>query len=248
MAEHDVARKEVTLSSKHQIVVPREARRALGLKPGDKLLVVTLADQVIVLRKPARLCRGNAGSHAWRLPEGLSSPGTAHLGVRRPPGWRHARTLALDTSAFIYHLESTPPYAGLLTPIFRDIEHGRCRAVASTLAFLEVLVQPSRRPDEGRRATLAALLASFPGIAWIAVDLAGGRPRRVHPGALSPAYARCDSPRHGDPGRGGRLSDERSRPARGQGSTGSAHRRASLGRYPLSAQPCMLSLTYALEA
>lgn len=91
--------------------------------------------------------------------------------MRQPPGWRHARTLALDTSAFIYHLESTPPYAGLLTPIFRDIEHGRCRAVASTLAFLEVLVQPSRRPEEGRRTALAALLVSFPGIAWIAVGL-----------------------------------------------------------------------------
>ncbi|MBK5297402.1 MAG: AbrB/MazE/SpoVT family DNA-binding domain-containing protein [Vicinamibacteria bacterium] len=31
---------EVTLSSKYQIVVPREAREALGLKPGAKLQVV----------------------------------------------------------------------------------------------------------------------------------------------------------------------------------------------------------------
>ena len=29
----------VKMSSKHQIVVPREAREALGLKPGDRLLV-----------------------------------------------------------------------------------------------------------------------------------------------------------------------------------------------------------------
>jgi AbrB family looped-hinge helix DNA binding protein len=61
MAEHDVARREVTLSSKHQIVVPRESRRALGLKPGDKLLVVTLADQVIVLRKPAGYVEATRG-------------------------------------------------------------------------------------------------------------------------------------------------------------------------------------------
>jgi AbrB family looped-hinge helix DNA binding protein len=46
--------KEVTLSSKHQIVIPRESRERLGLRPGDKLLVVTLGAQVIMLRKPRR--------------------------------------------------------------------------------------------------------------------------------------------------------------------------------------------------
>jgi AbrB family looped-hinge helix DNA binding protein len=41
-----------TLSSKNQIVIPREAREALGLKPGDELLVVVLGNRVIVLEKP----------------------------------------------------------------------------------------------------------------------------------------------------------------------------------------------------
>ena len=49
-----VQMKEVTLSSKHQIVIPRESRKILGLRPGDKLLVETLGAQVIVHRKPAR--------------------------------------------------------------------------------------------------------------------------------------------------------------------------------------------------
>jgi AbrB family looped-hinge helix DNA binding protein len=40
------------LSSKNQIVIPRAAREALGLKPGDQLLVVVHGDGVIVLRKP----------------------------------------------------------------------------------------------------------------------------------------------------------------------------------------------------
>lgn len=40
----------VKLSSKHQIVVPREARQALGLRPGDRLLV-TVADDVIEMRR-----------------------------------------------------------------------------------------------------------------------------------------------------------------------------------------------------
>ena len=43
---------EATLSAKNQIVIPREAREALGVKPGDKLLVVVRGERVIVLQKP----------------------------------------------------------------------------------------------------------------------------------------------------------------------------------------------------
>ena len=43
---------EATLSSKNQIVIPREAREALDLKPGDKLLVTVHGGKVLVLEKP----------------------------------------------------------------------------------------------------------------------------------------------------------------------------------------------------
>jgi AbrB family looped-hinge helix DNA binding protein len=43
---------EATLSSKNQIVIPREAREALNLKPGDKLLVVVHDNRILVLQKP----------------------------------------------------------------------------------------------------------------------------------------------------------------------------------------------------
>ena len=43
---------EATLSAKNQIVIPREARVAMGLKPGDKILVVVKGKRVIVLQKP----------------------------------------------------------------------------------------------------------------------------------------------------------------------------------------------------
>jgi AbrB family looped-hinge helix DNA binding protein len=43
---------EATLSSKNQIVIPKEAREALRVKAGDKLLVVVRGDRVIVLQKP----------------------------------------------------------------------------------------------------------------------------------------------------------------------------------------------------
>ena len=43
---------QATLSSKNQIVIPREAREALGVKAGDQLLVVVRGERVIVLQKP----------------------------------------------------------------------------------------------------------------------------------------------------------------------------------------------------
>jgi AbrB family looped-hinge helix DNA binding protein len=43
---------EVTISARNQIVVPLEAREALNLKPGDKLLVVVHDNQMLVLEKP----------------------------------------------------------------------------------------------------------------------------------------------------------------------------------------------------
>ena len=43
---------DATLSTKNQIVIPREAREALGLKPGGKVLFIVRSGRVLVLRKP----------------------------------------------------------------------------------------------------------------------------------------------------------------------------------------------------
>jgi AbrB family looped-hinge helix DNA binding protein len=43
---------EAKLSSKNQIVIPREAREALDLKPGDKLLINAVGGKIIVMEKP----------------------------------------------------------------------------------------------------------------------------------------------------------------------------------------------------
>ncbi len=43
---------EATLSSKNQIVIPREAREALQLKPGDKLIIRAHAGKILILEKP----------------------------------------------------------------------------------------------------------------------------------------------------------------------------------------------------
>ena len=52
---------EVKLSSKSQIVIPREIRDTLHLKAGDKLLIVKRGDTVILLRKPKRYSKEIAG-------------------------------------------------------------------------------------------------------------------------------------------------------------------------------------------
>jgi len=44
--------REAKLSTKNQIVIPREAREALRLKAGDKILVVVRGERVLVLQKP----------------------------------------------------------------------------------------------------------------------------------------------------------------------------------------------------
>jgi AbrB family looped-hinge helix DNA binding protein len=56
---------QATVSSKNQIVIPREAREALGLKAGDKVLVVVRGKRVLVLQKPRShraAIRGLAGT------------------------------------------------------------------------------------------------------------------------------------------------------------------------------------------
>jgi AbrB family looped-hinge helix DNA binding protein len=52
---------EATLSTKNQIVIPREAREALGVKAGDKLLIAVRGATVIIMQKPAAYHRAVQG-------------------------------------------------------------------------------------------------------------------------------------------------------------------------------------------
>jgi AbrB family looped-hinge helix DNA binding protein len=60
---------EVKLSSKNQIVVPREARSALKLKPGDRLLAVVRGDTLILMAKPKRHSKAIRGMGKGLYPE-----------------------------------------------------------------------------------------------------------------------------------------------------------------------------------
>ena len=96
-----------TLSSKNQIVIPKEAREALGIKSGDKMVIVVRGKTVIVLQKPdARhpAIRGLAKSPLWPA---LSRKGTPELGLDRLRAFlRRHRRFAVDASVFIYQLEN----------------------------------------------------------------------------------------------------------------------------------------------
>ena len=52
----------VKLSSKNQVVIPKETRDHLGVGPGDELLVVPKGDRVILLAKPTDVVDALAGS------------------------------------------------------------------------------------------------------------------------------------------------------------------------------------------
>jgi AbrB family looped-hinge helix DNA binding protein len=60
---------EAKLSSKNQIVVPRDARKALNLKAGDKLLVVVRGDMLLIRRKPRSFAKRTQG-----MARGLYAP------------------------------------------------------------------------------------------------------------------------------------------------------------------------------
>jgi AbrB family looped-hinge helix DNA binding protein len=53
---------EATLSTKNQIAVPHEVRQALGLKPGDKPLMVVHDGCVVILPKPKSFAKALRGS------------------------------------------------------------------------------------------------------------------------------------------------------------------------------------------
>jgi predicted nucleic acid-binding protein len=55
--------------------------------------------------------------------------------------------IAIDTVAFIYFIEESSEYFGLIEPLFREIDRGRIKAVTSSVTLLEVLVVPYRASD-----------------------------------------------------------------------------------------------------
>ncbi len=58
------------LSSKNQIVIPKEARKAMGVKGGDELLVVVKEGLTLIMPKPKRYARFLQGPAKGTYPSG----------------------------------------------------------------------------------------------------------------------------------------------------------------------------------
>jgi AbrB family looped-hinge helix DNA binding protein len=58
------------LSKKNQIVIPKQARQAMGVKGGDELLVVVRNDPTLVMPKPKRYARTLKGLAKGAYPPG----------------------------------------------------------------------------------------------------------------------------------------------------------------------------------
>jgi len=51
--------KRITISPKYQVVIPKEVREALGLKPGQKLQAIAFGDRIeLVPVRPVQELRG----------------------------------------------------------------------------------------------------------------------------------------------------------------------------------------------
>ncbi|MGA2145320.1 MAG: AbrB/MazE/SpoVT family DNA-binding domain-containing protein [Bryobacteraceae bacterium] len=61
---------QVTLSSQNRIVVPREARDAMGIKPGDEILIVTRGGLATLMPKPANYAEALLGVGKGTYPNG----------------------------------------------------------------------------------------------------------------------------------------------------------------------------------
>jgi predicted nucleic acid-binding protein len=83
---------------------------------------------------------------------------------------RH-RHVALDTSIFIYHMESNPKYRALADCAFAWLEIGGSTAVTSVITMTELLVKPYRETQEEDADTLYALLSTYPDLEWIPSSL-----------------------------------------------------------------------------
>jgi predicted nucleic acid-binding protein len=110
---------------------------------------------------------------------------------------RRHRRIALDTSIFIYQLETNPRYLAYTDHIFSWIERPGSKAITSTITMTELLVQPYRDSDEQRADEFYGLLSTYPNLDWIAPNLEiadlAARIRALHrlrtPDALQAATA-----------------------------------------------------------
>ena len=79
--------------------------------------------------------------------------------------------VALDTSIFIYQMETNPRYFPLSDAVFAWLEQSKNSAITSVLSMSELLVPAYRDRDERRLQHYRGLLGTYPRLAWVQPDL-----------------------------------------------------------------------------
>lgn len=144
------------LSSKNQIVIPKEARQAMDANGGDELLVVVKDNLTLVMPKPKRYARTIQGLAKGMYPSGyLKQQRWSRWGLFLKDLPTERERISLDTNSLIYFLENHLPYRSWYGSLFDLIEQGHNPAVTSTVTLLELLVQPyCIQQEELRRRSL----------------------------------------------------------------------------------------------
>lgn len=84
---------------------------------------------------------------------------------------RRHRRIGLDTSVFIYHLQSNLKYLAYTDLIFSWLERSESTAITSTITMTELLVLPYREDNEPLANDFYGLLATHPNLDWIPPSL-----------------------------------------------------------------------------
>lgn len=88
-------------------------------------------------------------------------------------GWidaLHGHIVAVDAAPLIYFAEEHPRYLPIVDPFFQGLDQGLFRAVASTIALLEVLVLPLRLNDKRLAQLYRRILLNSRGLTTVAVS------------------------------------------------------------------------------
>lgn len=94
------------------------------------------------------------------------------MGLKRLDNFlRRHRRIALDSSIFIYQLESNPKYVQLTDRIFDWLRRPGSNAVSSTITMTELLAQPYKDDAQLRVNLYYAHLSVYPNLTWHAPDL-----------------------------------------------------------------------------
>jgi len=83
---------------------------------------------------------------------------------------RH-RHVALDTSIFMYHLESNVKYTDLTECLFSWLDSSGSTAVTSVITMMELLVKPYRELNPQAADNFYMLLATYPNLEWLPATL-----------------------------------------------------------------------------